>query len=193
VTLDGSLGYSQVINKRMQASVATDLVFQGGELSLPFHRVYFQNGADEVELLPSTRFKLPVGFRLNYFLGDNIILRSYYRFYVDSWGILSHTGSLEVPVKINPFLSISPFYRYYTQTAARYFAPYEKHGIADTYYTSNYALSAFNSQFFGTGLRQTLARSLWGSGIKVIEIRYGHYTQTTDLVSDVISMNLTFK
>ncbi len=193
VTLDGSFSFSQIINARLQGSVAADLVFQGGELSLPFHRVYFPNGTDAVELLPSTRFKIPIGFRLNYFMGDNIILRSYYRFYLDSWGIFSQTASLEVPVKINPFLSVSPFYRYYTQTAAKYFAPYEKHSASDSYYTSNYALSAFNSQFFGTDFRLALVKGLWGSDIKVVEIRYGHYTQTTDLVSDVISVNLTFK
>ncbi|MDR3711392.1 MAG: DUF3570 domain-containing protein [Puia sp.] len=193
VTLDGSFSFMQVINGRMQGSIATDLVFQSGELSLPFHRVYFQNGSEAVELLPSTRLKLPIGFRLNYFLGDNIILRSYYRIYADSWGIVSHTASLEIPVKINPFFSVSPFYRYYTQTAARYFAPYGKHGSEDAYYTSNYSLSAFNAQFFGTGFRLALPKGLWGTPVKVVEFRYGHYTQTTDLVSDIVSMNLTFK
>jgi hypothetical protein len=29
--------------------------------------------------------------------------------------------------------------------------------------------------------------------LNTLELRYGHYTQTTDLVSDVISLNLQFK
>jgi len=83
-------------------SVELDLVEQTGYLGLPFHRVYFTNGQDTIEKLPSQRFKLPIGFRLNYFLGDNVILKAYYRFYIDDWGVRSHTASLEVPIKITP-------------------------------------------------------------------------------------------
>ncbi len=191
-TYTASFSFSQVINSRLQGSITTDLVYQSGYLGLPFHRVYFNTGKDTIENLPSQRFKFPIGIRLNYFLGDNIIIRTYYRFYVDNWGLVSHTASLEVPVKITPFFSISPFYRYYVQTAANYFAPYEKHSEQDTYYTSNYALAAFSSQSYGAGIRLAPPKGILGS-LNMIEIRYGHYTQTTDLVSDVISLNLKFK
>jgi len=191
-TYTASFSFSQIINTRLQGTVLLDLVEQQGYLGLPFHRVYFTDGTDSVEKLPSNRFKLPLGFRLNYFLGDRIILRSYYRFYTDSWGLHSNTAGLEVPVKITPFFSVSPFYRYYTQTAVKYFAPYEQHTKTDGYYTSNYSLSAFSSNFFGTGLRVAPPHAILG-GLNAIEIRYGHYTQTTDLVSDVISLHLTFK
>ena len=191
-TYTASFSFSQIINTRLQGTVLVDLVEQQGYLGLPFHRVYFTDGTDSVENLPSNRFKLPLGLRLNYFLGDRIILRSYYRFYTDNWGLHSHTASLEVPIKITPFFSVSPFYRYYTQTAVKYFAPYEQHTKTDGYYTSNYSLSAFSSNFFGTGLRIAPPNGVLG-GLNTMEIRYGHYTQTTDLVSDVISLNLTFK
>lgn len=188
-----SFSFSQVINQRLQGSILLDGVYQNGYLGLPFHRVYFENDPlAHVEQLPSQRFKLPVGFRLNYFLGDKIILRSYYRYYTDSWGLQSHTASLEIPFKITPFFSISPFYRYYTQTGVKYFAPYATHTSTDQYYTSNYALSAFNSQFFGAGLRIAPPKGIF-KGLNALELRYGHYTQTTDLVSDVISINLKFK
>ena len=192
-TYTASFSFSQVINTRLQGVVLLDLVTQNGYLGLPFHRVYFADGKDTIENLPSTRYKLPIGIRLNYFLGDNVVLRGYYRYYTDSWGIHSHTASLEVPVKITPFFSVTPFYRYYTQTAARYFAPYEKHTESDSYWTSNYAYAAFTSSFFGTGIRIAPPAGIFHSSLKTLEIRYGHYTQTTDLVSDVISMNLTWK
>jgi len=192
-TYTASFSFEQVINQRMQVSVMTDLVAQNGYLGLPFHRVYFNSGADVVENLPNTRFKLPLGVRLNYFLGDNIVFRSYYRYYTDSWGIASHTANLEVPVKLSPFFSVSPFYRYYVQTAARYFAPYGTHSFTEQYYTSNYALSAFSSQFFGAGIRLSPPKGIFGTHLNSLEIRYGHYTQTTDLVSDVISVHLQFK
>lgn len=191
-TYTASFSYSQVINERMQGSIALDLVYMSGYLGLPFHRVYLNTGKDTIENLPSQRFKLPIGLRLNYFLGDNIILRSYYRFYADTWGMTSHTASLEVAYKITPFLSVSPFYRYYVQTAANYFAAYEKHTVTDQYYTSNYALASFSSQFFGAGVRVAPPKGIFG-GLNGLELRYGHYTQTTDLISDIISLNLKFK
>jgi len=187
-----SLSFSQVINKRLQGIILMDGVYQTGYLGLPFHRVYFNDGTPNIENLPSQRLKLPIGMRLNYFLGDKIILRSYYRYYIDSWGLQSHTASLEVPVKITPFFSVSPFYRYYTQTSVKYFASYEVHTASDQFYTSNYSLSAFDSQFYGVNFRIAPPKGLF-NGLNSLELRYGHYSQTTNLVSDVISVDLKFK
>src|SRR5665213_403253 len=192
-TYTASFGFSQIINSRLQGSIALDLVYQTGYLGLPFHRVYLNTGKDTLENLPSQRFKLPVGLRLNYFLGDNIILRWYYRFYVDSWGLISHTASLEVPVKITPFISLSPFYRYYIQSAANYFAAYKVHTEQEQYLTSNYALAGFTSHFFGMGFRIAPPKGILIKNLSAVEIRYGHYTQSVDLVSDIISLNLKFK
>jgi Protein of unknown function (DUF3570) len=193
-TWSASFGYSQVINSRLQIMFLADLVGQHGYLGLPFHRVYFNNGVDSVEKLPSNRFKLPLGFRANYFLGDNIIIRTYYRYYTDSWGIKSNTAGLEIPVKITPFFSISPFYRYYDQSAAKYFAPYEAHSPTDQYYSSNYEYSKFSANFYGVGFRIAPPKGVFGwQNFHDLEIRYGHYAQTTDLVSDVVSLNIGFK
>ena len=193
-TLAASFSYSQMINSRLQIMFLGDVVTQHGFLSLPFHRVYFNNGQDTVEHLPSSRFKLPVGARLNYFLGDNIILRTYYRYYIDNWGIRSNTAGIEVPYKVTPFFSISPFYRFYNQTASKYFAPYEAHSPTDQYYTSNYEYAKFESSFYGIGFRLAPPNGVFGwQGLHEMEIRYGHYTQTTDLVSNVVSISLGFK
>ena len=192
-TFTGSFSFSQVINSRLQAAVMLDLVGQSGYLGLPFHRVYFNNDSVQVEHLPSSRFKLPIGFRLNYFAGDRVILRSYYRFYTDNWGVMAHTASLEMPVKITPFFSVSPFYRYYKQTAAKYFAPYKEHSIQDDYYTSNYALSAFTSQFFGAGIRLAPPNGLLWKHLNALELRAGHYAQTTGLVANEVTLHLKFK
>jgi len=193
-TYSASLGYSQVINSRMQVMFLVDGVAQNGYLGLPFHRVYFNTGKDTIEHLPSNRFKLPVGVRLNYFLGDNIILRSYYRYYMDSWGIKSNTVGLETAIKVTPFFSISPFYRYYDQTAAKYFAPYEAHSPTDEYYTSNYEYAQFHANFYGVGFRIAPPKGVLGwQNLHDLELRYGHYSQTTNLVSNVVSLSLGFK
>ncbi len=193
-TFAASLSYSQIINANLQLVFLVDAVQQNGLLSLPFHRVYFSDNSVHQEKLPDNRFKLPLGFRANYFLGDRFIIRTYYRYYTDNWGINSHTFNIETPVKLSPFVSLSPFYRYYTQTAVKYFGAYQTHSESNEFYTSNYDLSKFNSQFFGMGARFNLPNGLFGiSKFNMIEIRYGHYTKTTGMKGDIISLNLKFK
>ena len=193
-TFDGTLSYSQIINQRLQVMLIGDVVQQKGYLSLPFHRVYYADGSVHQENLPDTRSKLPIGFRANYFAGDKIIIRSYYRFYTDNWGIRSNTAELEIPIKITPFFSVSPFYRYYDQTASKYFAPYEVHTAADQYHTSNYDMSKFNSNFIGAGFRMAPPKGVFNNKHwSMLEIRYGHYMRTTDLNANIISLNIQFK
>jgi hypothetical protein len=193
-TYTASFAWTQIINSRLQVALLGDVVQQSGFLSLPYHRVYFSNGRDTIERLPSTRFKLPIGFRLNYFAGDNIILRGYYRYYTDSWETHSNTANLEIAYKISPFFSLSPFYRFYTQTAAKYFAPYKASSPSAQYFTSNYEYAAFNSSFFGAGIRLSPPKGVLGwQHLHDVELRYGHYSQTTNLASDVVSVSLGFK
>ncbi len=193
-TFSLSLTYSQIINPNLQMELLADFVKQDGYLSLPFHRVYFQDQSVHQENLPNQRLKLPLGIRANYFLGNSFILRSYYRYYTDNWGVKSHTINLETPIKLSPFLSISPFYRYYTQTAANYFAPYQQHFMTDSYYTSNYDLTKFSSNFFGAGVRYNLVNGFFGiQRIDMLEVRFGHYSKSVGMTSNTISLNIRIK
>jgi hypothetical protein len=189
-----SFSYAWTINKRFQMMALLDLIYQTGLLATDYQRVYFTNNTERIENLPDNRFKFPIGLRANYFWGDRVILRAYYRYYIDDWGIKAHTASLEVPVKITPFLSISPFYRYYSQSQALYFAPYAMHAGADIYYTSDYDLSQLQSHFFGLGFRFTPQNGVLNiKHFSSLEIRYGHYLRSTGLFSDIISLNANFK
>ncbi|MDF2382539.1 DUF3570 domain-containing protein [Nostoc ellipsosporum NOK] len=193
-TFTAAFSWSQVINDRLQIALLADVVQQSGFLSLPFYRVYFNDASVHQEHLPDTRFKLPVGIRASYFIGDNVILRGYYRYYTDNWGIRSHTANLEVPVKLNPFISFSPFYRFYSQTGTRYFAPYGVHTATDDYYTSNYDLSTFQSHFAGLGLRWTPLKGIAGiQKLSMAEIRYGHYTKNIAMNANIVTLNLRFR
>jgi hypothetical protein len=192
-SFNASFALSQVVSQRLQLMFLLDVAYQQGQLALPFHRVYFTNNPVKSETLPANRFKLPIGVRANYFLGDNIVLRSFYRYYHDDWGLTAHTAELETVIKITPSFSVSPFYRYYTQTGVDYFAPYQQHALTDTYYTSNYDLSKFNSHFIGAGMRYASATGVLGiPHLGMVELRYGHYTRSTALNSNIITLNLKF-
>ena len=198
-----SASFSTVINKRMQASISADVVTQSGLLSTPFHRVYFsdQVGA-KVERLPFTRLKIPIGFRLNYYVNDFLLLRSYYRFYWDDWGVKGYTLGSEAPIKINRFFSIYPFYRYHTQSAANYFKPFGQHTNEFLYYTSDFDLSNLSSHQYGIGVRYSPADGIGALlflgknkrllTLKEISFKYGHYTRTPNLSSNIFSFGMSF-
>jgi hypothetical protein len=193
-SFSASLSYSQIINQRLQLMLIADVVYQQGYLGLPFHRIYFNNSKETIENLPGTRLKIPLGFRANYFAGDKFIIRSFYRYYKDDWGLGAHTAQLETSVKISPFFSVTPFYRHYTQNAVDYFAPIYAHASTESFYTSNYDLSSFNSQFYGAGFRLTPEKGVFGlRHLSAMEIRYGHYNRSNGLHSDIVTLNLQFK
>lgn len=186
---NASLSVSQIINKRLQVLLTVEPAFQQGLLSTPFHRIYFRDGAETVERLPGSRLKLPIGVRLHYFLGDQVIVRAFYRYYIDDWGMQAHTVNLETPIKLTSFISISPFYRFSHQTAVRYFAPYGEHQLTQKYYTSDYDISGFNSQFLGTGVRMAPPGGLLGIGHwQSLELRYGHYVRSTGMVANNVTL-----
>jgi hypothetical protein len=193
-TYSATLSYSQIVNTRLQLLFLLDLAYQKGFLSLPFNRVYFSNNAAGIENLPGSRFKVPASVRLSYFLGDRVVVRAFYRYYQDDWGLKSNTAEIETPIKITPFFSISPFYRYYDQSAVDYFAGYKQHAVTESHYTSDYDLSKFDSHLIGTGIRFNSADGILGIGkFNTIEIRYGHYTRQTGLVSNIVSLHARFK
>lgn len=193
-TFAASLSYSQIINQNLQLMFIADVITQQGYLSLPFHRVYFSDGSVHQEHLPDSRLKIPLAVRASYFLGDNVIIRAYYRYYSDDWKLSGHTADIEVPVKLSPFFSLSPFYRYYTQSAVKYFKGYGAHDGSQEFYTSNYDLSRFNSNFYGMGLKFTPSHGILGlQHFHTIEMRYGHYDKTTGMSADIVSINLKYK
>lgn len=193
--------FSQVINQRMQFSISGEAIYMEGLLSTPFHRVYFQEQTlAKVENLPDTRLKIPIGLRLNYFPTDLFVVRSYYRFYFDDWGLKAHTLNLEIPVKVTDWLTLSPYYRYHTQNAVDYFAPFAQHTLTEQFYTSDYDLSELNSSKIGMGIKISplygLARLKWGKGkifqFKSLELRTAYYKRSTDLTAFIGSVNLSF-
>ena len=174
---------SQIVSSRMQGMLSLDLVQQNGLLSTPFQRVYFADVADrfredfpladDIERLPDARTKLAVGGRLHTYLNERLVLRTFYRYYVDDWGIASNTLSVELPVKLGTLFTVRPGYRYYDQTAADYFAPYNAHLSTEKYYTSDYDLAQFTAGQYSLGLSYTdilTQRRVLGWNLKRVDV-----------------------
>ena len=191
------LTFSQIVNKNFQMAFLVDAGYQQGLLATKFNRVYFNDLTATVksENLPDTRFKLPIGMRTSYFLGDNIILRGFYRYYFDNWDIKSHTVSFEPTIKLSAFSSLSIPYRYYVQTSAEYFKPIFQHQLAEEFFTSDYDLSAFSSHMIGLGYKITDSnKGLFHSKhFNSLELRYGYYTRNNGLNSHILTLAMKFK
>jgi hypothetical protein len=188
------LVFSQVINRQLQIAILTDISYQEGQLATKFQRVYFNNGGAAPENLPDTRFKVPVGVRASYFLGDKTVLRGFYRFYWDNWDMTSQTASMELSYKISPFISLAPSYRFYSQTGIEYFGKYQAHTVDEEYFTSDYDLSDFTSNIFGLNARFSNLNDKLGIRVfNAAEIRYGNYQRSTGLDSHIVTLVLTFK
>ena len=216
-----SLSFSQILSKNAQFSLFFDLVRQEGWLANPMQRVYFADRdnyyvgnaqsipnyaspsnrdvfqlADDIERLPNTRFKIPIGARFNYYINENFVLRTYYRYYTDDWGINSHTANIELPIKFSQGkFTLYPSYRYYSQTAADYFAPYEENVSTSLFYTSDYDLSKFSSNQYGVGFRYTdifTKFKILKFGLKSIDLKYSMYDRSDGLSSNIISAGFKF-
>jgi hypothetical protein len=215
-----SLSFSQILNKNAQFSLFLDVVKQEGWLANPLQRVYFGDVdnyyignaasipnytsvsntdvfqlADDIERLPSNRLKIPIGFRLNYYINEIFSLRTYYRYYFDDWGVQSNTASLEVPIKISDKFTLYPSFRYYDQTEADYFAPYEENVSTSEFYTSDYDLSKFSANQYGFGVTYTDIFSkahLWKLGLKSIDFKYNNYQRNTGLKANYFGLGFKF-
>ncbi len=198
-------GFSQIISKRLQGSLSVDFMVQEGLLSTPFQRVYFSDIADsfidnfqladDIERVPDTRFKVAVGGRLYYYLNERVVIRANARYYQDDWEINSVTAGIEIPVKINSKFTFYPSYRFYNQTAAVFFAPYEQHLSTREYYTSDYDLSKFTANQFGIGVSYTDIFTnfhIRKFGLKSIDLRYNHYQRDSGLTSSIIAAGFKF-
>lgn len=185
-------GFSRSINPRMVLGIYPGVIYQHGLLSTPFHRVFFNDGSKRVENLPDKRIKFPIGFQLNTFLGTRTVLRSYYRFYWDNFGVAAHAIELELPVKLGLELTLTPFVRTYAQSQANYFNPYGEHNITQEFYTSDYDLSKFTSIKAGVGALYAPVFSR-DRRFQEIEVRYAFYKRSDGMVAHTITTFIDFK
>ncbi len=199
------VGFSQILSKRMQGSLSFDMIQQEGLLSTPFQRVQFADVTDvivqeftlgdDVERLPDSRVKIAVGGRLHYYINEIFTVRTFYRYYIDDWGINSHTASIEIPIKITDKFTLYPSYRFYTQTAADYFAPFNEHLSTQDFYTSDYDLSDFDANQYGFGVSYTdifAKMHIWKLGLKTIDLRFRQYERNSGLKASLFSGGFNF-
>ncbi len=87
-----------------------------------------------------------------------------YRYQWDDWQLRSHTLALSWYQKLPFGFMLKPHLRYYSQTAAEFYAPYFLAPRADGYYSSDYRLSGFGKVSGGLTLSKQFAKGVTLSG-----------------------------
>jgi len=183
---DGLLGISQVLDPNTVLGANATLGYSSGYLSDPYKSVLFDDFPPPPPGLPFTTFpeKRPrQKFRQvalvslqHFFEPLHGAVDVSYRFYHDSYGIFAHTAEIQWNQKIGRHVILSPFVRYYTQTAASF---YGTHFPGDptnptvfptpTYYSADYRLSALYSWTYGVSLNVKVQKHL------SLELAYKRY------------------
>ena len=200
------LNFSQILSKSIQTAFMADFVYQEGLLSTPHQRVYFSDLnetrienfrlGNDIERLPDTRTKIALGNRTNFYINQDFILRTYYRYFTDDWGTNSHTAKFELPIKLGVNYTLYPSYRYYTQTEADSFGEFNTLLSTQEFYTSDYDLAEYDAHQYGLGIKyyDPLSKfKIGGFGLKSINLDYNFYNRTTQNFSaNITSIGFSF-
>lgn len=170
---DVLLGVTQLLGPTTIARFNLTLGYSDGYLSDPYKRVlftdfpYFDGQPYTVwpEVRPDHRFRQVGYFSLQQYVEPlNGAAEASYRIHHDDWGIVAHTVELDWHQKITKYVTLSPLFRYYTQSAADFYAPSFPGdpslppGFDPTlppiprYYSADYRLSALETFTYGVNL-----------------------------------------
>jgi hypothetical protein len=182
-----SIGVTQVVTPTTVIHVNYGLTLQTGELGNTWNVVPLANGERGAEILPSSRTRHALVWRMSQFLPWNGALRLYYRFYADDWGIAAHSVEGEIMQRLTPTLYLGALYRFHTQTGPFFFTTLAP--VDATLRVADSDLAPLHSQTIGGKLVgdvpvRGLARLLH------YELEYDRYFRSNDLQIDIVSCAL---
>jgi len=129
--LNVRLGLTQLIDQNTFAQVVYEIMDSNGFNSSAYRYIGFgsPNGLcsspDKMycvpERNPNDRLKHAVAVNFRRALGESFSLGLGYRFYLDSWAVASHTGTVELSWMASSDLLLALRYRFYTQGSAKHY------------------------------------------------------------------------
>lgn len=155
------VGVNQLLDQRTVLTANLTLGHSDGYLADPYKRVRFDDYPDPTSTFPEKRpghkTKEVLFLSLTHFFEPvNGSVESSYRFYHDSFDVLSHTVALAWFQKIGKHVILSPMFRYYYQTAADFYGVRFRGDPQDPtvfpipdYYSADYRLSEMETFTYG--------------------------------------------
>lgn len=194
---------TQVLGPKMLAQLSYELAFLAGYQASPY-RVVGIGGtgfgcqdamACQAEHEPDRRYRHAFALLWRRALTDVISLGLNYRFYVDSWGLSSHTVLGQLGWSLGEWSLLALSYRYYTQTGVSFYQRVYAHASDATRYTTrDREQSPMSDQRLGLEWEQGLpvgnagARLTFHTSLGGVLYTYDNFVG----LSDVKALELTF-
>ncbi len=145
-----SVGLTQIITRDLIMGLNVETITDEGFLNNPYRTVRYLDPTSPVgysyepELYPNTRTSTAVGIRARYYLPYRAAIQAEYRFFTDTWGIISHTGAISYTHPWGPF-TFSGKLRLYTQDQADFYQDLFSRSAATNFRARDKELSEFAS------------------------------------------------
>ena len=144
------LGFAQVLSRSSAIQSSLTYQYSDGYLSDPY-KLVSAGGINRADRRPGTRTQLSWLTRYRqHFDKLHGSLHADYRFYWDTWAVLSHTIELGWYQNLFDIVTVAPRARYYSQGAADFYAPYFGAGLgAKEDASSDFRLSPYGAISYG--------------------------------------------
>jgi Protein of unknown function (DUF3570) len=166
-------GVSVVLDRRTVVQLGANYQHNEGYLSDPYKKVYvasLPNPLQEFDTRPDERNGWAATAKLRRHVpAADAALHADYRFYADDWDVQSNTLELAWHQHLGADWQLAPSARWYSQTAASFYAPYFATVPADGHMTSDYRLSPFGAITLRLDLDGTRDRAGFGVGVEYYE------------------------
>jgi len=157
-----ALGFSWIASERDLFDISASLADLSGYLTDPYKVVPIGTptvNATTPELRPDARSRYAVVFKYGHFFsGADGALKIGYRYYWDDWSIGANTLDILYDQRAGTKWVVSPLLRLYTQSHASFFS--YLFAAPQTYMSSDYRLSAFDSILGGLTVSYNIRRDL---------------------------------
>ncbi|MEO7328103.1 MAG: DUF3570 domain-containing protein [Minicystis sp.] len=181
-------GLTQLLSPTTMAHLNYGITLQQGQLSNGWNSVPLLEGGVALEILPNVRQRHAVVGRIAQFLPWNGVLKGFYRYYSDDWGVRAHTLETELYQRVASFAYLRLNYRFHTQTAVDFFTTATAPAFLRA--TSDSDLQNLNAHTFGVKGALDIPTPLVDKLHFDVEVE--RYFRSNDLGVNVYSCGLGF-
>jgi hypothetical protein len=155
------LGLSQLLERRAVLQSSFSLAYASGYLSDPYKQVFVVGGVFLPDERPDDRLQFAWLTRVRKHIEEvNGTVHAGYQFYIDDWGIASHTLDFAWHQTLWDHLRVAPSVRYYTQSESDFYVTHFDVNPGPGEYSSDYRVSAFGSVILGLNAEYSF-RTRW--------------------------------
>jgi hypothetical protein len=192
-TLHGNVVLTQVLSTTTLAQAGVEWNEVRGLQHNPYRTVYVA-GANVPEAHPRARTRRDAFFKINQWLSNGSSLKLGYKFYLDDWGVDSHTVNVKLNQYVGDAVVVRYRYRWYSQGAADFWRDeYTSPGGVSGLRTGDYRLGEFDAHLFGTKLSWDLGRGpLSGHALEGLRwnLEYERYFNTNNFSANIFESGL---